>query len=153
MANNDIEFRRKKYFALSSQIAQLDNTQLRSLFDNNESKESNSGWGLNQTIVFDESKVFVKRVPITNIEYNNLFSTKNLYNVPTHYNYGFASSGFGYFRELITHIKTTNWVLEEAILSFPLMYHYRIIPFFGCRADVPYCTNTTTSGGYNVEFG
>ena len=130
------KLRTKKYFALSSQIAHLDNAQLRSLFDNSESKESNSGWGLNQTIVFGESKVFVKRVPITNIEYNNLFSTKNFYNVPTHYNYGFASSGFGYFRELITHIKTTNWVLEEAILAFPLMYHYRIIPFFGRRADV-----------------
>lgn len=136
MCNNDIELRRKKYFALSSQIAQLDNAQLRSLFDNSESKESNSGWGLNQIIVFGESKVFVKRVPVTNIEYNNLFSTKNLYNVPTHYNYGFASPGFGFFRELITHIKTTNWVLEEAILTFPLMYHYRIIPFFGRRADV-----------------
>jgi hypothetical protein len=136
MANKDIELRRKRYFALSSQIAQLDNAQLRSLFNNSESNQSNSGWGFNHTIVFGESKVFVKRVPVTNIEYNNLFSTKNLYNLPTSYNYGFRTTGFGVFRELITHIKTTSWVLEEAISTFPLMYHYRIIPFFGRRTDV-----------------
>jgi serine/threonine protein kinase len=40
------------------------------------------------------------------------------------------------FRELVTHIKTTNWVLGGAIANFPLMYHYRIIPFSGQSADV-----------------
>ncbi|ARV61197.1 hypothetical protein BZZ01_23580 [Nostocales cyanobacterium HT-58-2] len=136
MAKNHIELRRKRYFKLSSQIAQLDNAQLRSLFDNSESHESSMGWGMNHVIVLGQSKVFVKRVPVTNIEYDNLFSTRNLYDLPTSYNYGFGSTGFGVFRELVTHIKTTNWVLEGAIATFPLMYHYRIIPFSGRRADV-----------------
>lgn len=46
-----------------------------------------------------------------------------------------GSIGLGVFRELVTHIKTTNWVLGGAIATFPLMYHYRIIPFFRLRAD------------------
>ena len=137
---NPIEFRRQKYFKLSSQIAQLDNAELHSLFANSESNESIAGWGITHTIILGESKVFVKRIPVTNIEYENLFCTKNLYNLPTYYNYGVGGSlgfgGFGVFRELVTHIKTTNWVLEGAIATFPVMYHYRIIPFSGQRAGV-----------------
>ncbi|KAB8317945.1 hypothetical protein SD81_022185 [Tolypothrix campylonemoides VB511288] len=163
MAQNHIELRRKRYFKLSSHIAQLDNAQLHSLFDNSESNESSTGWGLSHTIVLGQSKVFVKRVPVTNIEYDNLFSTRNLYDLPTYCNYGigyFASTGFGVFRELVTHIKTTNWVLEGAIATFPLMYHYRIIPFCGRRAAVDrsrlkdyveYWGNSANAGNYVVD--
>lgn len=159
MAKNHIDLRRKKYFKLSSQIAQLDNAQLHSLFDN-QSNESSTGWGMNHTIVVGESKVFVKRVPVTNIEYDNLFSTRNLYDLPTYCNYGFGSTGFGVFRELVSHIKTTNWVLEGAIATFPLMYHYRIIPFSGRRADmdrsrledyVKYWGNSGNAGNYVLD--
>lgn len=135
MAKNSIELRRKRYFQLCSQIAQFDNAQLRSLFDNSESNESSTGWGINHTLVLGQSKVFVKRVPVTKIEYDNLFSTRNLYDLPTYFNYGFGFTGFGVFRELVTHIKTTQWVLEGAIATFPLMYHYRIIPFSWRRTD------------------
>ncbi len=136
MAKNYIEIRRKRYFKLSSQIAQLDNAQLCSLFDHSASNQSSTGWGMNHAIVLGQSKVFVKRVPITNIEFDNLFSTRNFYDLPTYCNYGFGSTGFGVFRELVTHIKTTNWVLEGAIATFPLMYHYRIIPLYGLHEDV-----------------
>lgn len=159
MAKNHIDFRSKRYFKLSSQIAQLDNAQLHSLFDN-QSNESSTGWGMNHTIVVGESKVFVKRVPVTNIEYDNLFSTRNLYDLPTYCNYGFGSTGFGVFRELVSHIKTTNWVLEGAIATFPLMYHYRIIPFSRRRADVDrsrledyvkYWGNSGNAGNYVLD--
>lgn len=160
MAKKHIKLRRKRYFKLSSQIAQLDNAQLRFLFDNSESNQSSTGWGMNHTIVLGKSKVFVKRVPVTNIEYNNLFSTRNLYDLPTYCNYGFGSTGFGVFRELVTHIKTTNWVLSGVIATFPLMYHYRIIPFFGRRADVDrsrlkdyveYWGNSVNAGNYMLD--
>lgn len=62
------------------------------------------------------------------MEYDNLFSTKNLYDLPTGCNYGVGSTGLGVFRELITHLKTTHWVLEGVIATFPLMYQYRILP-------------------------
>ncbi|MEH1838330.1 MAG: hypothetical protein V7L20_06110 [Nostoc sp.] len=138
----------------------MDNAQLRFLFDNSESNQSSTGWGMNHTIVLGKSKVFVKRVPVTNIEYNNLFSTRNLYDLPTYCNYGFGSTGFGVFRELVTHIKTTNWVLSGVIATFPLMYHYRIIPFFGRRADVDrsrlkdyveYWGNSVNAGNYMLD--
>ncbi|MEH2110503.1 hypothetical protein [Nostoc sp.] len=160
MAKDHIELRSQRYFKLSSQIAQLDNAQLHSLFDNSELNESSTGWGMNHAIVLGESKVFVKRVPVTNIEFDNLFSTRNLYDLPTYCNYGFGSTGFGIFRELVTHIKTTNWVLSGAIASFPLMYHYRIIPFFGRRADVDrsrlksyveYWGNSANAGNYVLD--
>ncbi|MDZ8188685.1 MAG: hypothetical protein RMX96_28005 [Nostoc sp. ChiSLP02] len=135
MLNNDLKLRTKRYFQLSSQLAGLDNSQLHSLFDDSESGTSSLSLGRNYTIVLGQFKVFVKRIPITNIEYENLFSTKNLYNLPTYFNYGVGSIGLNVFRELVTHIKTTSWVLEGAIASFPLMYHYRIIPFSGVRKD------------------
>lgn len=64
MVKNPIELRRKKYFQLSSQIAQLDNTQLRSLFNDSALSTSSSGWGINHTIILGEFKVFVKTVPV-----------------------------------------------------------------------------------------
>jgi hypothetical protein len=133
MVDNQLQRRRKLYFELSSQIAQIDNAQLRSLLGKS---ETNSSWGQANTIDVRRSKVFVKRVPVTNIEYDNMFSTRNVYDLPTYYNYGLNSAGLGVFRELVTHIKTTNWVLEGVIATFPLLYHYRIIPFAGVRAEV-----------------
>jgi hypothetical protein len=131
MPQNSIELRRQKYFNLSSQIAQLERTQLHCLFNNSESNESSTGWGSSHVLDFGQSKVFIKRIPVTNLEYDNLFSTRNLYDLPTFCSYGFGSTGFGIFCELVTHIKTTQWILDGKIATFPLMYHYRIMPFFG----------------------
>jgi hypothetical protein len=111
----------------------MDNAQLRSLWD---TSEASAGWGRNHAVEIGKSKVFVKRVPVTDTEYSNAFSTHNMYDLPTYYNYGVGSVGFGVFRELLTHIKTTNWVLDGAIATFPLMYHYRIMPFSGPRTNV-----------------
>jgi hypothetical protein len=133
MAKDHIDLRRQRYFELSSLIAQTDNTHLHSF---SEAHESSAGWGRNHTFDFGSSKVFVKRVPVTDIEFANFFSTKNLYSLPTYYNYGVGSAGLGVFRELAAHIKTTNWVLDGQIETFPLMYHYRVIPFSGKRAEL-----------------
>lgn len=128
MTNNSLELRKQKYFEISSLISRLDHKTLNSLLDQSEPNESGAGWGMNHILVFRQSKVFVKRVPVTDIEYDNLFSTKNLYDLPAGCSYGINSTGLGVFRELITHLKTTHWILEGAIANFPLMYHYRILP-------------------------
>jgi hypothetical protein len=133
MPSYDLPARRARYFKLSSEIAHLDNTQLLSLFDTTEAQR---GWGRNHIFDVGQSKVFVKLLPLTDLEHEHMFSTKNLYELPTYYNYGVGSAGFGVFRELLAHIKTTNWVLEGAIANFPLLYHYRIIPFSGERPEV-----------------
>jgi hypothetical protein len=124
--------RRRAYFTLSSQIAQRDNAHWRSLL---EEGPSGGGWGRSQTLNLGRTPVFVKRIPVTDRELENAFSTRNLYDLPTYYNYGVGSAGMGVFRELAAHIKTTNWVLGGEIAAFPLMYHYRIVPFTGKRAE------------------
>ncbi len=130
---NDLKTRTDKYYQLSTRLVYLDNEHLNSFF---ESKGNTRGWGENHIIKLGKSKVFVKKIPLTDLEYNHMFSTKNLYDLPTYYNYGVGSAGFGVFRELLTHIRTTNWVLQGVIENFPLMYHYRIMPRSTGEADL-----------------
>ncbi|GAA5005383.1 protein kinase family protein [Actinopolymorpha pittospori] len=75
-------------------------------------------------------RVFVKRVPLTDTELRpeNARSTANLFGLPTFYQYGAGSAGFGAWRELATHTMTTNWVLGNEYEGFPLMYHWRVLP-------------------------
>ena len=129
MMTFDLNSRKKLFSKLSAYLAELDTKQLHSLFDNDDNESH--GWGTNHVIHLEKSKLFVKRVPLTDIEYAHMFSTKNLYNLPTYYNYGVSSAGFGVFRELLTNIKTTNWVLDSSLENFPLMFHYRICPRIG----------------------
>lgn len=130
---NDLKTRIDKYYQLSTRLIYLDNEQLSSFF---KGERDTHGWGENRIIKLGKSKVFVKRIPLTDLEYNHMFSTKNLYDLPTYYNYGVGSAGFGVFRELLMHVRTTNWVLQGAIENFPLMYHYRIMPHSGEKVDL-----------------
>ena len=129
----DLETRIDTYCKLSTHLAYLDNEQLHSFFVG---EKNTHGWGENHIIKVGRSKVFVKRIPVTDLEYKHTFSTKNLYNVPTYYNYGIGSVGLGVFREFLMHIKTTNWVLQGVIGNFPLMYHYRILRRSGKKANL-----------------
>ena len=121
----NLEERQQRYFQLNTQLAYLDHKQLTQLF---EKHDPTRGWGVNHIIDLAGTKVFVKKIPLTSLEYQNFYSTNNLYDLPTFYNYGVGSAGFGAFRELVSHIKTTNWVLAGEIAHFPIMYHYRIVP-------------------------
>lgn len=131
--NVPLQSRKDQYYLLSNQLTQLGSKQLAGLLGDN---APSRGWGATHTIKQGQSKVFIKRIPVTQLEYENLFSTENLYGMPTFYNYGVGSAGFGAFRELAAHVKTTNWVLDGALPNFPLMYHYRIVPFTGQRAEL-----------------
>ncbi len=75
-------------------------------------------------------RVFVKRVPLTDIELQpeHLRSTANLFGLPLFYQYGVGSAGFGAWRELAAHAMTTGWVLKNAYAGFPLLYHWRVLP-------------------------
>jgi len=124
-----LDARRATYYTMSTRLALADNAQLTEWLG--ELKERT--WGSHTTIKVAGTRVFVKRIPMTELEHADMFSTRNLYDLPTYYNYGVGSAGFGAFRELVTHIKTTNWVLEGSIDNFPLLYHYRIAPRPGRR--------------------
>ncbi|MGH3373122.1 MAG: protein kinase family protein [Actinoallomurus sp.] len=76
------------------------------------------------------ARVFVKRVPLTDVELRpeHARSTANVFELPMFYQYGVGSAGFGAWRELAVHIMTTNWVLANEYAGFPLMYHWRVLP-------------------------
>jgi serine/threonine protein kinase len=78
----------------------------------------------------DGLPVFVKRIPLTDLERRpeNVRSTANLFHLPTFYQYGVGSTGFGAWRELAIHELTTNWVLDGHCASFPLTHHWRVLP-------------------------
>ena len=103
--NNDLEKRRERYNRLSARLAQLDTPTLKSLLGK---REGTSVWGGNQQLVLDGTRLFVKQLLLTDLEYENAFSTSNLYRLPNYYSYGVGSVGFRPFRELVSHIKTTN---------------------------------------------
>lgn len=81
-------------------------------------------------VELEGTPVFVKRVPLTDLERRpeNVMSTANLFRVPTFYHYGVNSAGGGAWRELAAHAMTTGWVLGGRSASFPLLYHWRVLP-------------------------
>ncbi|MDQ2707160.1 MAG: protein kinase family protein [Actinomycetota bacterium] len=86
--------------------------------------------GRSTELHIDGTRVFVKRVPLTEFELRpeNARSTANLFRLPAFYQYGVGSAGFGAWRELAVHAMTTNWVLGHEYEGFPLMYHWRVLP-------------------------
>lgn len=82
----------------------------------------------------DGKPVFVKRVPLTELERRpeHVRSTANLFGLPTFCQYGIGGPGFGAWRELAVQIMTTDWVLAGQSQRFPLMYHWRVLPDAGC---------------------
>jgi hypothetical protein len=126
-----------KYNALSVALSRLTDDDLRALLGE---RKPARGWGLSGAIdFFDGSPLFVKRVPVTDLEMRHLYSTRNLYAIPEYYCYGVGSAGFGVFREIAAHQKTTKWVLDGVCEGFPLMYHHRLLPleeaWGGMRAE------------------
>src|SRR5690349_23866715 len=71
--------------------------------------------GRSAELEVDGTRVFVKRVPLTDVELRpeHLRSTANLFELPLFYQYGVGSAGFGAWRELAAHILTTGWVLTN----------------------------------------
>jgi serine/threonine protein kinase len=113
--------RKHKYNKLNTQLSYLDDNELKSLVVANKSESNTS------IIELEGHKIFCKNIKITELEYEHQFDTGNLFGLPSYYNYGIGSAGINCFRELLMHIKTTNWVLNDEIENFPLLYHYRIV--------------------------
>ncbi|MGF0173534.1 protein kinase family protein [Streptomyces sp. Marseille-Q5077] len=86
--------------------------------------------GRSTLIEVDGRGVFVKRIPLTDVELRpgNARSTANVLGLPAYFHYGIGSPGFGAWRELAVHTMTTNWVLADRFPGFPLTHHWRILP-------------------------
>ena len=119
----------KKYESVSTHMACLSNETLGQIL--NQAKPVHAGIGGKSVLAYiNNIPVFVKKIPITDREQlpQNLMSTANIFDLPLFYQYGVGSAGFGVWRELATHIMTTNWVILAECVNFPLMYHWRILP-------------------------
>lgn len=117
--------RQAQYYELSSALGLISDAELQRQLA---ATESSTGWGVNQALTLSNQRIFVKRIPLTAREQTHGFDTSNHYQLPMYYHYGVGSAGFGAYRELISHIRTTNWVLQGESEAFPLLFHYRILP-------------------------
>ncbi len=114
---------------MSGRLAELSDDDVRALLESDSAPTVGFG-GITSTAVVDGVPVFVKRVPLTDLERRpeNVGSTANLFGLPTFYQYGIGSAGFGVWRELAVHAMTTQWVLDGSFAGFPVLYHWRVLP-------------------------
>lgn len=86
--------------------------------------------GTSSVLDVDGLPVFVKRIPLTDLERSpeHVTSTANLFGLPAFCQYGVGSPGFGAWREVAANTMTTHWVLAARSEAFPLMYHWRLAP-------------------------
>ena len=127
-AERSLESRRAQYSIVSNRLACLSDKQLEELLKT--ATSLSLGYGENVTLKIEGIPVFVKKVPLTDLERKpeNIHSTANLFNLPMFYQYGVGSAGFGVWRELAANVMTTNWVLTGQCENFPIMYHSRVLP-------------------------
>jgi len=126
--NIQIEKRRAIYSTVSAKLSSLSDQRLTDIVNNSTPIGTSIG-GTSALLEIDDQKIFVKKIRITDIERKpeNIMSTRNIFDLPLYYQYGIGSAGFGVWRELATHIMTTNWVLSGECKNFPLMYHWRLL--------------------------
>lgn len=132
----------KLYSQISTSLACLSNEKLKQILA--DSKPMHEGIGGKSALIFiDDTPVFVKKVPLTDLEQlpQHFMSTKNLFDLPLGYQYGVGSAGFGAWRELATHIMTTNWMITGECANFPIMYHWRILPSHPGDININYWGN------------
>jgi hypothetical protein len=120
--------RRARYARVSDSLASLGDAELAALL----------GGGRSVIVDFNGVQVFAKRVPLTDRELAHPRSTANLFGLPTFCQYGFGlpkfpEYGFGGpglngWRELVANLVVTDGVLVGETESFPLLYHWRVLP-------------------------
>jgi hypothetical protein len=129
---SDLNDRRDRHHAVSRRLATLGEAGLTALLDG---PPAPGFGGSTATATVDGVPMFVKFVPLTDVEQRHPGSTANLFRLPTFYQYGIGSAGFGAWREIAVHDMTTRWVLDGLSDGFPLVYHWRVVPYRPAPAD------------------
>ncbi|MFD4669322.1 hypothetical protein ACFWNN_06255 [Lentzea sp. NPDC058450] len=118
------------YRSVSAALSSLSDSELADLVERAEPAGAGIG-GPTALLEVADTRVFVKRLPLTSLELRNPGSTANLYDLPVRAHYGVGlvgSAGFGAWREVAVHEMTTGWVLDGSYDGFPLTYHWRVLP-------------------------
>jgi hypothetical protein len=74
-----------------------------------------------------DATVFVKRVPLTDLERAHVGATSNLFGLPMECHYGIGSPGFGAWRELSANQLVSAEVLAGRAEGFPILHHHRVL--------------------------
>ena len=120
--------RHNAHNSVSNILACISNRQLENVLSGGKTMHAGIG-GTSLHIEIENTFVFVKKIPLTDRELQpeNYMSTANLFNLPMCYQYGIGSAGFGAWREVASHVMTTNWVMTGKCSNFPIMYHWRML--------------------------
>jgi hypothetical protein len=111
--------------AVAGHLARLDDHDIVALLDAATPGPPGIG-GATTTFDIAGERVFAKAIPLTDRERER--DTRNLFGLPTYYQYGIGSAGFGTWREIAVHERTTRWVLDGAFGGFPVVHHWRVLP-------------------------
>lgn len=119
--------RRARHERLSAFLASCGDIELAALVDTGRPNSVGVGGG---SVVLDVNgvPVFAKRIPLTDRELAYPGSTTNLFELPVFCQYGIGSPGFNAWRELTANMIVTDAVLAGQTQSFPLLYHWRVLP-------------------------
>lgn len=128
--------RKARHGVVSSGLASLTDSQLTALLDGAMPAGVGIG-GATWRLAVEGVPVFAKAVPLTDLERRaeHVGSTANVFRLPMFYQYGVGSTGFGAWREVAVHALTTGWVLAGRCPSFPILYHWRVLPSPPRRTD------------------
>ena len=90
--------------------------------------------GDHRVVDLEGSRIFVKRIPLTDRELAHPRSTANLFDLPMFCQYGIGGPALNAWRELEANLTVTDLVLSGETELFPLLHHWRVLPG---RAPVP----------------
>jgi hypothetical protein len=119
--------RSARHQRLSAFLASRSDTELAAFVDTGGPDNVSVGGG-SVVLDVDGVPVFAKRIPLTDRELANPGSTANLFDLPVFCQYGVVSPGFNAWRELAANIIVTDAVLAGETQSFPVLYHWRVLP-------------------------
>lgn len=115
------------YGRISKKLASLSDQEIKQLLKEARPLGASGITGTVFCLELDGTKIFVKKLCLTDREQRIYGSTANIYELPLYYQYGVGSCGFGSQRETLAHKITTGWVLDGKCQNFPLLYHERVL--------------------------
>jgi hypothetical protein len=119
--------RSDRHRTLSAFLASHSDIELDELMDTGRSDSVGVGGGT-AVLDVDGVSVFAKRIPLTDRELAHRGSTANLFDLPVFCQYGVGGPSFNAWRELAANIIVTEGVLAGETQSFPMLYHWRVLP-------------------------